>query len=83
MAHRLSDVRRMLATTLRRIHTLSHAAAARAILDAQDAIQPLVHRACGVAELSPSAIAAGPYTHLRAHATVLDLVCRLLVEKKK
>ena len=23
------------------------------------------------------------YTHLRAHATVLDLVCRLLLEKKK
>ena len=23
------------------------------------------------------------YTHLRAHATVLDLVCRLLFEKKK
>ena len=22
------------------------------------------------------------YTHLRAHATVLDLVCRLLLEKK-
>ena len=28
---------------------------------------------------------AGPvsYTHLRAHETVLDLVCRLLLEKKK
>ena len=28
--------------------------------------------------------AAGPvsYTHLRAHETVLDLVCRLLLEKK-
>ena len=27
---------------------------------------------------------AGPvsYTHLRAHETVLDLVCRLLLEKK-
>ena len=24
-----------------------------------------------------------PYTHLRAHETVLDLVCRLLLEKKK
>ena len=23
------------------------------------------------------------YTHLRAHATVLELVCRLLLEKKK
>src|SRR5665811_1539301 len=31
------------------------------------------------------AIASGPvsYTHLRAHETVLDLVCRLLLEKKK
>ena len=29
--------------------------------------------------------AAGPvsYTHLRAHETVLELVCRLLLEKKK
>ena len=28
---------------------------------------------------------AGPvsYTHLRAHETVLDLVCRLLLEKKQ
>ena len=28
-------------------------------------------------------LAAGPvsYTHLRAHETVLDLVCRLLLEK--
>ena len=25
---------------------------------------------------------AGSYTHLRAHATVLELVCRLLLEKK-
>ena len=38
-----------------------------------------------------SAVAAGrakrvapvSYTHLRAHETVLDLVCRLLLEKKK
>ncbi len=25
----------------------------------------------------------GAYTHLRAHETVLDLVCRLLLEKRK
>ena len=33
----------------------------------------------------PNAIAATPvsYTHLRAHETVLDLVCRLLLEQKK
>ena len=32
-----------------------------------------------------TALALGPvsYTHLRAHETVLDLVCRLLLEKKK
>ena len=40
-------------------------------------------------ELHPNrivyAVSAGPvsYTHLRAHETVLDLVCRLLLEKKK
>ena len=28
-------------------------------------------------------IEAVSYTHLRAHETVLDLVCRLLLEKKK
>ena len=28
-------------------------------------------------------ISAVSYTHLRAHETVLDLVCRLLLEKKK
>ena len=28
-------------------------------------------------------IYAVSYTHLRAHETVLDLVCRLLLEKKK
>ncbi len=26
---------------------------------------------------------AASYTHIRAHETVLDLVCRLLLEKKK
>mgnify|MGYP003381628298 CR=1 FL=1 len=30
--------------------------------------------------LEPIAVS---YTHLRAHETVLDLVCRLLLEKKK
>ena len=30
-----------------------------------------------------SKIDAVSYTHLRAHETVLDLVCRLLLEKKK
>ena len=29
-----------------------------------------------------SGVIAVSYTHLRAHETVLDLVCRLLLEKK-
>ena len=34
---------------------------------------------------APPAVGRSPvsYTHLRAHETVLDLVCRLLLEKKK
>src|SRR5665811_82724 len=32
---------------------------------------------------TPLAIYPVSYTHLRAHETVLDLVCRLLLEKKK
>ena len=41
----------------------------------------LVYRsmARGLRELGVSAVS---YTHLRAHETVLDLVCRLLLEKK-
>ena len=37
-------------------------------------------RQMGLHELTGSAVS---YTHLRAHETVLDLVCRLLLEKKK
>ena len=33
-----------------------------------------------VGEVFPKPVS---YTHLRAHETVLDLVCRLLLEKKK
>ena len=38
-----------------------------------------------LAEIVAKAVTVGPvsYTHLRAHETVLDLVCRLLLEKKK
>ena len=38
-----------------------------------------------VAVMVPEVDEDGPvsYTHLRAHETVLDLVCRLLLEKKK
>ena len=35
-----------------------------------------------VVGFTPNVIAVS-YTHLRAHETVLDLVCRLLLEKKK
>ena len=34
------------------------------------------------AEAPPHTLGAGSYTHLRAHETVLDLVCRLLLENK-
>ena len=38
---------------------------------------------CSEEELaSPTVIGPVSYTHLRAHETVLDLVCRLLLEKK-
>eukprot|EP00656_Telonema_subtile_P050634 TRINITY_DN6609_c0_g1_i7.p1 TRINITY_DN6609_c0_g1~~TRINITY_DN6609_c0_g1_i7.p1 ORF type:complete len:131 (+),score=7.16 TRINITY_DN6609_c0_g1_i7:501-893(+) len=41
-----------------------------------DCLSTLVsHRRCRAGSVS--------YTHLRAHETVLDLVCRLLLEKKK
>src|SRR5665811_982882 len=37
----------------------------------------------GRAYLYRPLVRAVSYTHLRAHETVLDLVCRLLLEKKK
>src|SRR5665811_1291684 len=41
-------------------------------------------RAEAIVGLEPlEALRAVSYTHLRAHETVLDLVCRLLLEKKK
>ena len=39
-----------------------------------ESIQIIIDLACSIAV---------SYTHLRAHETVLDLVCRLLLEKKK
>ena len=46
--------------------------------------QPAGERSAGFAD--PAAndpVAPVSYTHLRAHETVLDLVCRLLLEKKR
>ena len=59
---------------------------------AQGVVEDLLvgFRAGGLAEVVDLAIVAVEYhgdpvsyTHLRAHETVLDLVCRLLLEKKK
>ena len=36
-----------------------------------------------VIKAGPCVVIPVSYTHLRAHETVLDLVCRLLLEKKK
>jgi len=49
-----------------------------------DAVAVLL-RSLGVSMLSVDlgSVSAVSYTHLRAHETVLDLVCRLLLEKKK
>ena len=54
--------------------------------DAATAIEVLARGADGVeacAPLDPDGAAPVSYTHLRAHETVLDLVCRLLLEKNK
>ena len=49
----------------------------RGVLDLLAALEGFVDR------LLQLSIFAVSYTHLRAHETVLDLVCRLLLEKKK
>ena len=51
----------------------------------KSAIEKAVNNVDGVksAELDLETKIAVSYTHLRAHETVLDLVCRLLLEKKK
>ena len=41
------------------------------------------HRIVGGVAAWFHGVGAVSYTHLRAHETVLDLVCRLLLEKKK
>ena len=43
----------------------------------------LLFLALGMFALGTDSFVAVSYTHLRAHETVLDLVCRLLLEKKQ
>ena len=43
---------------------------------------PGKEKAMEAAQLVNGAVVPVSYTHLRAHETVLDLVCRLLLEKK-
>ena len=45
-------------------------------------IRQAVERGAKLIVVDPRDIGPGSYTHLRAHETVLDLVCRLLLEKK-
>ena len=42
-----------------------------------------LHEGLLLARRSGRSVGPVSYTHLRAHETVLDLVCRLLLEKKK
>ena len=50
--------------------------------DNQTKVASVVMEADEAMKASKGAITVS-YTHLRAHETVLDLVCRLLLEKKK
>eukprot|EP00657_Telonema_sp_P-1_P001200 TRINITY_DN1266_c0_g1_i6.p1 TRINITY_DN1266_c0_g1~~TRINITY_DN1266_c0_g1_i6.p1 ORF type:complete len:116 (-),score=51.78 TRINITY_DN1266_c0_g1_i6:48-395(-) len=49
----------------------------------QEQVRTLPRRVPPRDELLSSVLTPVSYTHLRAHETVLDLVCRLLLEKKK
>ena len=46
-------------------------------------LTPSINLCPGQTALSDDGSGSVSYTHLRAHETVLDLVCRLLLEKKK
>mgnify|MGYP003380093573 CR=1 FL=1 len=61
---------------------LAPAGASDALADTVDygAVADAVVAACAQRHYDLLAVS---YTHLRAHETVLDLVCRLLVEQKK
>ena len=47
----------------------------------QGMVRPVIRAI--VVKRAAGTLVAVSYTHLRAHETVLDLVCRLLLEKKK
>ena len=74
--------------------TLDRSSAASDVYKRQDIYGPSQPQMLGLAGQQPEsrdgtnmepleAYGAVSYTHLRAHETVLDLVCRLLLEKKK
>ena len=53
------------------------------VIAAKNNSAKLATRIAPISRLSLKTREAVSYTHLRAHETVLDLVCRLLLEKKK
>ena len=65
----------LLVTNVKRIHTALDRKAANSLLCKVNQIGTLTEAIESVTPVS--------YTHLRAHETVLDLVCRLLLEKKQ
>ena len=57
--------------------------ACRLAAEVLEMIAPFVQPGVSTGELDRICHESVSYTHLRAHETVLDLVCRLLLEKKK
>ena len=51
--------------------------------DAEALTYVLYQAPAGMTVNAATGVVPVSYTHLRAHETVLDLVCRLLLEKKK
>ena len=48
-----------------------------------EVVRVRARRQLGLVLVDQAVLVAVSYTHLRAHETVLDLVCRLLLEKNK